>query len=118
MFATLLKKTVASVGGYGHPIGGLAMAVCTVRFYLFPSFLCRDSFQLERAFELIKLGLVTLDYEDKIEKKKTSLPQFNDKLWGPKVRKWVVSTQKLDVKKNWPSILHNAALRVARLRCR
>jgi hypothetical protein len=24
-----------------------------------------------------------------------------------------VSTQKLDVKKNWPSILHNAALRVA-----
>lgn len=84
MFATVLKKTVASMFGYGHPIGGLAMAAAT----------------LERAFELIKQGRVTLDYEDDTDKKKPSLPQFNDKLWGPKVRKWVVSTQKLDVKKH------------------
>jgi len=83
-------------------------------FILFSSFLCHDSFfQLERAFELIKQGLVTLDDEDKIDKKKTSLPQFNDKLWGSKVRKWVMSTQKLDVKEHWPNILHNAASRVA-----
>ena len=33
MFTTLLKKTVASVGGYGHPIGGLAMAVGAVHLY-------------------------------------------------------------------------------------
>ena len=83
-------------------------------FILFSSFLCHDSFfQLEHAFELIKQGLVTLDDEDKIDKKKTSLPQFNDKLWGSKVRKWVMSTQKLDVKEHWPNILHNATSQVA-----
>ena len=114
MFATLLKKTVASVGGYGHPIGGLAMAVATVHLCLPPRFCSLTLFfQLERAFELIKQGLVTLDDEDDTDKKKPSLPQFNDKLWGPKVRKWVMSTQKLDIKKHWPNVLQRAASRVA-----
>ena len=30
MFATHLKKTIASVEGYGHAVGGLAMAVGAV----------------------------------------------------------------------------------------
>lgn len=81
---------------------------------LSPSFLFLDTFfQLEHAFELIKQGLVTLDDEDNTDKNKASLPQFNDKLWGSKVRKWVGSTQKLNVKKHWQNILQNTASRVA-----
>lgn len=68
-------------------------------------------FQLERAFEVIGEGLVTLDKADDVDKKK--VPQFNDHLWGTKVRKWVLSTKNLDVKKHWPTILQAAASRIS-----
>ena len=60
---------------------------------------------------MIGEGLVTLDKADDVDKKK--VPQFNDHLWGTKVRKWVLSTKNLDVKKHWPTILQAAASRVS-----
>lgn len=61
---------------------------------------------------MIGEGLVTLDKADgDVDKKK--VPQFNDTLWGMKVRKWVVSTKNLEVKKHWPPILQAAASRIS-----
>jgi len=95
------RKRLRLLGDMATPLVVWPWLWVLYAFILFSSFLCHDSFfQLERAFELIKQGLVTLDNEDKIDKKKTSLPQFNNKLWGLKVHKWVMLTQKLDVKEH------------------
>ena len=112
MFATLLKKIIASVGGYGQTVGHLAMALGAVHLHFHLSLLLYNYFfQLEHAFEVISDSLVSPDKADDVNKKK--VPQFNNHLWGTKVPKWVLSTKNLDMNKHWPTILQVATLRVS-----
>ncbi|KAF8817624.1 hypothetical protein BYT27DRAFT_7237296 [Phlegmacium glaucopus] len=89
-FGAHLKKTI---GPYGYPLGGLAVAAAVV----------------ERGLELIKAGKIRL-YEDHVAEnstKKRKVPDYAaycESVWGVKTRGYVASAKRMD-KPKWDLVM-------------